>query len=628
MVTSTTTIGAIPTGRGWCAAERDDAGADHRSGGQVSATPFTFAALYRAWQACRRGKRGTRKAQRYETRLLDNLVDTVQALQQHTWRPSRAIRFITIHPKPREIHASEFGDRVVHHLLVPWFERLFEPVFIADSFANRRGKGSHAAVARLQAFTRAATANGHRPAYYLQLDIANFFISIDRRRLFGLLRGRVERDLRRRRADPRWADPAEAGEMLWLARVLLTGNPALQARYQGPVANLKRVPAHKQLLNAPAEKGLPIGNLSSQFFSNVYLNELDPFVKHQLKVRHYLRYVDDFVLLADDPAALAGWRERIEAFLAERLGLALRDQGRLAPVSNGIDFLGYIVRPHYRLVRRRVVGHLRDRLARHRRRICRSASLWELPPGRVDALQATLASYFGHFRHAQAARLRAAVFRSAPWLAPLLRVTGGGRRGPPARLRRLDRPAKPESLAMQVRWFRARLPQHLLIVQVGNRWEAYGADAECLQAAARPPPAPWGGFSQPRPWRRPVAAGGAPAQSAAAGRSALPGPVQVPDQQAEARKSARTDPPTHGRGDGQSIARRGLPAGLSWPLSAGDALLAALRRRQIAYACIAEHGWVKARLKRRQLRALYVPTEPAPGSAAPAINTHVPGVQP
>lgn len=118
------------------------------------ATPFDFAALYRAWQACRRGKRGTRKAQRYETRLLDNLVDTAQALHTQAWRPSRPIRFVTLHPKPREILAAEFGDRVVHHLLVPWFERLFEPVFIHDSHANRKGHGTHAAVQRLQGFLR------------------------------------------------------------------------------------------------------------------------------------------------------------------------------------------------------------------------------------------------------------------------------------------------------------------------------------------------------------------------------------------------------------------------------------------------------------------------------------------
>lgn len=167
MATPTTTTAATTTTFVSCAAESDTAPA-----------VFGFAALYRAWQACRRGKRGTRKAQRYETRLLDNLVDTAQALHTQAWRPSRPIRFVTLHPKPREILAAEFGDRVVHHLLVPWFERLFEPVFIHDSHANRKGHGTHAAVQRLQTFLR------RKPgAHYLQLDIANFFNSIDRRML-------------------------------------------------------------------------------------------------------------------------------------------------------------------------------------------------------------------------------------------------------------------------------------------------------------------------------------------------------------------------------------------------------------------------------------------------------------
>ncbi len=158
-----------------CAAESDGAHAAH---------VFGFAALYRAWRACRRGKRGTRKAQRYETHLLDRLVDTRDALQTHAWHPSRTTRFVTLHPKPREILAADFGDRVVHHLLVPWLERLYEPVFIHDSHANRKGRGTHAAVQRLQAFTR-----GQGAGHYLQLDIGNFFHSIDRRTLFGLLQG-------------------------------------------------------------------------------------------------------------------------------------------------------------------------------------------------------------------------------------------------------------------------------------------------------------------------------------------------------------------------------------------------------------------------------------------------------
>jgi hypothetical protein len=223
MATPTTTTATTPTTFVSCAAESD------------AAPPFGFAALYRAWRACRRGKRGTRKAQRYEIGLLDKLVDTAQALQQQTWRPSRAIRFAVRHPKPREILAAEFGDRVVHHLIVPWFERHFEPVFIHDSFANRKGKGSHAAVARLQAFCRSGGSRESlfAPAgaptgtlHYLQLDVANFFNSIDRRRLFGLLRQRIERDARRPAADPRHAPQNEARPMLWLARTLLTGNPA------------------------------------------------------------------------------------------------------------------------------------------------------------------------------------------------------------------------------------------------------------------------------------------------------------------------------------------------------------------------------------------------------------------
>jgi hypothetical protein len=183
-------------------------------------------------------------------------------------------------------------------------------------------------------------------------------------------------------------------DMLHLARVLLTGNPAHNADYVGNPAHLQRVPAHKQLANAAPEKGLPIGNLSSQFFANVYLNELDQFIKHRLKASHYVRYVDDFVLLHQDPGVLAGWRSAIVGFLHDRLGLALRDAGRLAPITNGIDFLGYIIRPDYRLVRRRVVGHMDARLAAHAKRMLRSNGTLVSLPAASDAVQATLASHF------------------------------------------------------------------------------------------------------------------------------------------------------------------------------------------------------------------------------------------
>ena len=459
---------------------------------------FGFKALYQAWQACRRGKRGTHKAQQYEMGLLDKLMNTVDALQTKSWHPSRASRFVTLHPKPREILAAAFGDRVVHHLIVPWFEHHFEPVFIHDSFANRQGRGSHAAVDRLQHFTRCYAHVGGTRGWYLQLDIANFFHSINRRTLFGLLQARVVRDQHRPANDPRHADPAQAQDMLYVARQLLTGNPAVNAHYVGRPADLQRVPTHKQLIHAAPEHGLPIGNLSSQFFANVYLNELDQFIKHTLKVPHYVRYVDDFVLLHHSPSVLAHWRAQIVAFLHRCLGLRLRDDGRLAPISNGIDFLGYIVRPHYRLVRRRVITHLKARLAIHARRVLRQRGrLLLCSPMDVNAIQSTLASYLGHFRHARAHSLYADILVQHPWLVHLIHIH------PDGRLQRLDAPPLVGTLVTQWSYFRARYPQHVLLMQVGHAWE-------CTWPQGMPLALTWGAKLVKRPglpptWQVPAA---------------------------------------------------------------------------------------------------------------------------
>jgi RNA-directed DNA polymerase len=145
-------------------------------------------AIHDAWRHCRRRKRGTPQAQRYEMRLLDNLVDTVQALEAGTWTPASPVCFTVPWPKAREIHAAAFADRVVHHWLVPSLEALYEPVFIHDLYSNRRGKGTHAAVRRLQSFMHSLQAQGAgtgtaQAGYFLQLDVANFFVSLGRGRL-------------------------------------------------------------------------------------------------------------------------------------------------------------------------------------------------------------------------------------------------------------------------------------------------------------------------------------------------------------------------------------------------------------------------------------------------------------
>ncbi|MCI5145480.1 MAG: RNA-directed DNA polymerase, partial [Candidatus Electrothrix sp. AR3] len=184
-----------------------------------------------------------------------------------------------------------------------------------------------------------------------------------------------------------------------------------------------RVPPHRRLCNAGKDKGLPIGNLTSQFFANVYLNELDQFIKHRLKCRHYLRYVDDFILLHADPAQLASWKNEIECFLAQKLRLELKRPIILRPVQQGANFLGYIVRPDYLLVRRRVVGNLRERLVRFEQQWIKGSDQegWtiQLPPEPRDHLRNLLASYQGHFKHACHYRLNRRIFTRFPWLSCL-----------------------------------------------------------------------------------------------------------------------------------------------------------------------------------------------------------------
>lgn len=341
---------------------------------------FSFKNLHLAYINCRRNKRGTNNAQQFEFNSGENLLKLHQELRDKTYHPSRSILFATTKPKLREIFAGHFRDRVVHHLLVEQLEKIFEPIFIHDSYACRVNKGTHAAKKRLQGFTRKITKNGKVRAYYLQLDIKNFFPSIDKEILFKLVSLKIN-------------DP----DLLWLTRVVLFWDCTKSYIPRGDVSILKQIPAYKSLFGKDNKCGLPIGNLTSQFFANVYLNELDQFVKHQLKARYYLRYVDDFVILDTDPQHLIEQLKKIEIFVSQRLNLKLHPSRRkLLPISNGLDFLGYIVRPKYVLVRKRVINNLKSKLR-------------EFTKGVFDKeqMKAVIASYLGHLKHANSFRLKA-----------------------------------------------------------------------------------------------------------------------------------------------------------------------------------------------------------------------------
>jgi len=364
---------------------------------------FSFGNIYRCYLVCRRNKRNTINALKFEINAEENVLKLERELTAKIYRPSRSILFASRKPKLREIFAADFRDRVVHHVLVDYLERIYEPIFIHDSYACRKDKGTHAAVMRLQSFLRKVSKNGKTRAYYLQLDIKDFFISIDKGMLFSIMKNRITNK-----------------NALWLTEKILFHDPTKFFILRDEENIINKIPPNKSLFGKSNLKGLPIGNLTSQFFANVYMNELDQFVKHTLKARFYIRYVDDFILLSRDKNELLSWENKIEEFLKTGLGLKLHPKRRkLQPISNGVDFLGFVIRKGYILIRRRVINNMNSCLGHFERLNAKNPKNFMNPHNATAqkrnktitqdnvlyAFRACLQSYLGHFRWANTYRL-------------------------------------------------------------------------------------------------------------------------------------------------------------------------------------------------------------------------------
>ncbi len=277
------------------------------AGNRTATELYSFENLWRAYRECRRTKRGTLNALAFEVDAEAGLLELQDDLLAHRYRPGTSMCFVTESFKPREVFAADFRDRIVHHVLLGRVEARFERRFIHDSYACRKGRGVLAASDRLAEFLLQATAGSKRPAWALQLDVASFFPSIHKRTLYEILCRAIR-------------DP----ELRWLTATILFHDPTGNFVFHKgprfvphPSSPHYPVEARKSLFGRSNETGLPIGNLTSQFWANVYLNELDHFVKRRLGCRHYVRYVDDLVLLAPEPAILIEWRNSIRTFLSD-----------------------------------------------------------------------------------------------------------------------------------------------------------------------------------------------------------------------------------------------------------------------------------------------------------------------
>lgn len=280
--------------------------------------------LLLAYRKASRGKRGKAPAAGFEYRLEDNLVTLSQELREKTYTPGPYTSFYIHDPKKRLISAAPFRDRVVHHALCNVIEPVFERSFIYDSYANRISKGTHRALDRAQWFSR-------RFKYVLPCDIRQYFPAIDH----AILR----RTLCRKIKDP---------DVIWLMeRVLESGVGVLKQSY-----DMVWFPGDDLFaINRP--RGLPIGNLTSQFWANCYLNPFDHFVKRELGCKGYVRYVDDMLFFGDDKKRLGSWKQAIiERLQTLRLTLHV-NRAQVRPRSEGIPFLGFLIYPNKRRLKRR-----------------------------------------------------------------------------------------------------------------------------------------------------------------------------------------------------------------------------------------------------------------------------------
>ena len=304
-------------------------------------TVASWSNLLEAYRSAAAGKRGRRAAAAFEHRLADHLIELQEDLLSGEYRPGTYRHFRIHDPKPRRISAAEFRDRVVHHALCNVIEPRFERRFSPRSFANRVGKGTHRAVDRLQQLARR-----HRNA--LRADVVQHFASIDHE----ILRGTLARVV------------SEADVMRLVEVILASGEGVLEDEYR-----MEWFPGD-DLLAACRPRGLPIGNLTSQFWSNCYLHPFDQFVERELRCRGYVRYVDDFALFSDDKRELWDWKQAIVERLAG-LRLVIHERAaQVTPVTHGIPWLGFVVFPTHRKLKARNVRGFTRRLQQRWREYC------------------------------------------------------------------------------------------------------------------------------------------------------------------------------------------------------------------------------------------------------------------
>jgi RNA-directed DNA polymerase len=298
--------------------------------------------LLAAWQEFVCGKRSKKDVQQFSLNLADNILQLNSELANFTYKHGEYTAFNISDPKPRNIHKAGVRDRVLHHAIYRKLYPFFDKTFIADSYSCRVAKGTHKAMNRFESFGRQVSKNNTKTVWVLKCDIRKFFASIDHKVLLGILASHI----------------SDKG-LMWLINGVIESFSS-----SAPIYGQQRQPINRR--TTQSDIGLPLGNLTSQLFCNIYMNEFDQFVKHKLKAKYYIRYADDFVFLSEDRSKLLSIIPKISTFLGQSLKLQLHpDKVFVKTLASGVDFLGWVNFPYYRTLRNTTSRRMFKRLKEH-----------------------------------------------------------------------------------------------------------------------------------------------------------------------------------------------------------------------------------------------------------------------
>ncbi len=304
--------------------------------------------LLLAWKEFVKGKRHRKDVQEFEFRLMNNIISLHDDLVAKTYKHGGYKAFKICDPKPRDIHKASVRDRLLHHAIYRVLYPFFDKTFVPDSFSCRIGKGAHKAINRSRDFVHKVSENYTKTAWVLKCDIKKFFASIDQKALIEIIKDFIPNK-----------------DIIWLVSQIIGS-----------------------FYSTESGKGLPLGNLTSQLFVNIYMNKFDQFVKHKLKLKYYIRYADDFIILNSDKEWLIGLIPKISNFLKDTLKLSLHpDKTFIKTASSGIDFLGWTHFSDHRTLRTAAKRRMLKRTKEH-------------------PTEETLQSYLGLLKHGNTWKLR------------------------------------------------------------------------------------------------------------------------------------------------------------------------------------------------------------------------------